>query len=342
MVELSTSEISTEYFINKFYGMTTKEFMGKYRLEKPAAYLGKSEILNYHNYRNDISFAVTHNFGGYISSDLDTLVIGGPCISDCLPYPTLEAAIEIMNILSLSKMIGSNSIIYVDVEEEKVKDTSIDWSKVGDNLERLARKCSKLVDYDRYAVVRTDDSEVAGLVKRVSASIGDFYSEDFLAQLYNFKPNTGGEKQDSMTIATRDTLATYIPGFIRAVTGERNKILVAENSNQVKAVNAAIDYWNFTNPSEPYCGPFQLVHIPVPSTTGEKRMYRSFPRNKIFLTRDSVYVRKQISKSSPESIRFWKKSLPAEVAKEFESPDGLASLIYNLYDFSPVYNKDGN
>jgi hypothetical protein len=327
--------VDVGYFIKRWYKTPIQKFLADHGLigiTKDSQDI-PIDLISYNNLANGILFAVTKNLH-FAKLEKPTIVIGGPCISDCVRSLTFESAIDVFNVISIAKLMKIRGIVWIGVYEEIVKSGSNEWEDVGRVFETFVDNCSKLLNYHNVKAVRTDLPEVRECSDKHIAKIEERISKKELLSLYDFskKSNNPGidAKDEAYYSACKSTLSTYLPSLIDNLSDHNKpKVLVAENSHQSKAVNLAIQINDIMFNDFTGLGPFQFVHLPVPDSSGGNRMYRSTEDQKIYLTENRSELKKKLMGCKPRVLDYWFRVMPPEIMTS-TNLDGFLESIETL------------
>jgi hypothetical protein len=105
-----------------------------------------------------------------------------------------------------------------------------------------------------------------------------------------------------------------LPEFAMEITNSSKMlpVLACENLQQIKAFKQARAISSKLGNKDSL--PEQLIHLPFPSITGECRMYRSSPENKIFVSDKQPKI-KAIAEKLPESVlNYYSAVIPKEIS----------------------------
>lgn len=319
------SEVEIDLFLRKWYWKSSKSLTEHFNLSPPPNFLNKC-LKHYPNLGNGVLFATTQKFTEHALEECT--VIGGPCISDNIHSITLEAAIEMMNVIKVSKELGKPGVVFIGSGEEILKDGEIErWESIGAKFSVFAKKLCKLLGYKDITLIRTDSARMNRILNDHIGWLESNVDENKLRHLYEIRKHhyDGREEKRDKRIADIRNVLTYLPEIVAEMLSKNpTNIIAAENVQQVKAVLMAKELSLKTdNISEVQ----QLVHCPVPSISGKARMYRSTANDKLFLGGKAEKTRDILNSAPKEVTDFWIGVLPSELT-ELANGDLFESLIY--------------
>ena len=327
--------IDCDYFLRKWYWMTLETFSKKYSLTLIDKNNCPEKMKSHHNVKNNIIMAATCPLSFFDNKDL--VVIGGPCISDSLNSPTIESVAEIANLIKTAKTMQRKAVVFVGVEEEQIR-TGKELSNVGNAFESITKKLASALQYDKVFVERSDSKKMVSVIQKQIELLGEKISNSELNGLYNVgksMPNAEslahlGSTKFNYEIHKR-FIATYLPQTVQKLLDLNTPLplMACENIQQLKAVKNAQamsvlkgDYVN---------GPHQLIHLPFPSISGDNRMYRSLPQNKIYLSDNRDRILKLLKGNPKKVLNYYLQVWPSELKIEkLETRKDFATFIQNL------------
>jgi len=294
----------TDFFLNTWYDLSFEQLSAMYQID--------SKRTPPEAYTND-NLLGTFN----LSSIHDKfVVIGGPCIGDCNPYPTLEALIEIIYVTESARALRVPGIVFAGVEEELLKGTD-GWAEVARQLRSLTKRISDLAD----STVTFVDTSHEPVREEISNALANFTtSVDSFRNLYRIGKNQSGLPEPSTRLlAHQRTVMTYLPSVCSGILGKTvSSVLACENIEQIKAIRLASSFANGA------VG--QLVHLPCPSINGKRHMYWGDKREKLFISGLGNY--KKVRRANPLSKLVWETSIPVYLRKStFEE---TLEFLFNL------------
>jgi hypothetical protein len=319
--------IKINYFINRWYGSNTNEFISNNNLLYSSD-ANLEKLKGYNNLSNGILFSATNNFHDDVLNQ-DSVVIGGPCLSDCYDSITLEAALEIMNVVEISKILKAEGIIFLGDNEEMLQHPEKDWKSITDNIEKYIKKACDFKEYHEIKIIRTSSEDIQKNIASFRRYVNNIPNTT-LNNLYRFKNcfNDVSKRNDNYYKSCRNTITTYLPPFVETITSKSQNVIVSENSHQINAVSCAISIMKkFTNSNH---GPYHLVHLPVPDIKSNRRMHRSSINKKIFLDDNDKSLQHKLNIANEKSLNYWISAIPTEISSENNNMFDCIRFLRNL------------
>ncbi len=310
------------YFLRNWYWEGKEKLIDRYNLinpEESPAFV--NELIS----SQKKFIGITKDFP--IEKNNKTIIIGGPCITDCSESITLESINDLLNIITVAKEYDLPAIIYLSTKEEELrskKDFSSTTKKFIDLIERLSKK----ENYSKIKIIITSDKKINDLIEKYSKKIDSKITGKELNDLYKIgnTPQTNSEPIDIQKIEIHKRfLVTYLPEFVEEISGIKNPIVFAiENIQQAKAILTAR---NLTRRQAH--GPFHIAFIPTPDTSGKYRMYSSVKESKIYVDKPNNEI---INNASDESIDFYYSSFINQENNEKDKRKAVINCISNFQE----------
>ncbi|MFA5763986.1 MAG: hypothetical protein WC915_04190 [archaeon] len=310
------AEVNLDYFLKKWYWEGIDKITNRYFLDnledtkfKLKSLLKKRKFIGV---SKDIPKNIPKN----------SIVIGGPCITDSSKKITLESLTDLFNIILIAKKMNVPAIIYLSVKEEEMR-SGHSWKNTYKSFSDLIKNISALLDYKSIIIIDTSNNNINSTINDFCDKIKNNINEKNLNELY-YIGNNDHRKNNSQNIDKikinihRRFLITYFPEFIEKISGiKKPNVFVVENIQQSKVILTAKIISN-------YGKLYHLAYLPTPDLSGNKRMYSSQIASKIFI--EDTSNNKFFNKISHESIIFYSSIIPKISNEKLKSNESIQKL----------------
>jgi hypothetical protein len=275
------------------------------------------------------------------------LVVGGACLGYAdaeVNKLGLEVAADLVAPLAFAKWCNSSCLVYLTVIEEarmSVGTISIDrWKNLADAVERFIFALAKTMGVERICVMRTDVPAVdrildASVEKRMadlrSEAVNDLYAIDSSGRTVR-RPLVRLDQY-------RRYVISYCPSVLQAsMHMPIDRIVVAENIHQVRAINKARELSIVLGMSTEDCSNRidHIAYLSPPSITGSRRMARAGERSAIFLSESADVTRSKVAKMADRPRYYWRHIWPRPLAVQITDDavptvEGLVLGVQSLF-----------
>ncbi len=312
---------SLDFFLREWYWEGSAKINERYGLDS----IKKTE-LDLETLKQRQFIGVTKGIPKKFSKN--TIVIGGPCITDNFDSITIESINDLTNLILLAKEIKVPAFIYLSIKEEELR-SGKSWSETKKVFEKIISDISKSLDYEEIQIIDTSEKRVNMLIEKYVKNIEKKVTQQELDTLYYIGNNDHRAKEAFLKLDKTKVnlhkrfLVTYLPDFLEELTQIKNPtILVVENIQQVKAVQTARRISKNKRL-------FHLAYLPTPNLFGKKRMYSSVAKEKVFITPKNI-LNLAFSKACKESKSFYFSILPKKF-KENKYAGKYYKLIQEVF-----------
>lgn len=314
---------ASEKFINMFYSRGLREFLRKYEMKLIPADFFSSEI-------NSISFCYSR---GIDKSFLENcVVVGGPCIKDCESSITIEAIHDIFNIIKTAKALKTKGIIFLGLREEVIQYGEKEcYNQLREPLGKAINAISSFLKYSNITIIDTREQSYNILMGEFLKKKNDFFNIKKVNTIFEFGNRKYKAHNEAWVEATKRVVIAHLPSFLSAYlkNNENKNILAVENTQQIKIMRLAQQIEATKK------GPYQVVHLPVPSVSGSERMYRAPYWDKIYLDETHNELMNKQLLAPKEVIDFWMDMFSELKLKRFDMK--LCKVISTLNEI--IYEK---
>jgi len=307
-----------EKFINILYNQGLLVFLKKYRMKSVPANFFNSEIS---------PMSLCYSKGLNKSFLENCIVVGGPCIKDCENSITIEAIYDVFNIVKTAKALKTKGIIFLGLREEIIQyGEKKCYNQLRENLGKAIDAISGFLKYNDIAVIDTREQSYNLLMEEFLKKKNDFFNIKKINTIFEFGNRKYKAHNEAWIDATKRVVIAHLPSFLNIYlkNNENKNILAVENAQQIKIIKLAQQIEATKN------GPYQIVHLPVPSVSGTERMYRAPYWDKVYLdeTHNELMVKQLLA---PKNVYdFWINMF---------SGLGLKRSNTNLYDLVSILNE---
>ncbi len=216
------------------------------------------------------------------------VVVGGPCLGDCMRGPTLEALYDTLATMLAAKALGAEALLYLgDREEALGAGGEGKWLQLGERFERWLRVLGEHMELARLTVVRTSSAahEAALAAAGNPAQVLARERIDRAFQLGNGPLSAGEADADSpqeerARRVTERVIEAHLPEVVARHVGRAAPVLMTENLPQAGVFALARE---LATRGPARAGGEQpggetisyLGHFPAPGPSARNRMYRS-------------------------------------------------------------------
>lgn len=263
-----------QWFAVAWYGqtlehLTTKAGVALLRPEAapPAALVAVPGILSGHLVAASCDVAEASADPG------DVVVVGGPCIGDCTPGPTLEALYDTTQAMLLAKAWKAPAVLYLgDREEIMGAGGTGKWAKVADRFEAWLPKVAEALAFTGARVVRTSGAAHAAALDTGGHPAASLDGARLDAAFHLGSAASVLEQGDLAREVTRRVVEAHLPAVVAAHAGRATppRVVIAENFQQVGVWQLASELAGLRGG-----GVGLVAHWPAPGLSASGRMYRS-------------------------------------------------------------------
>lgn len=307
-----------EKFINILYNQGLLEFLKKYGMKSVPVNFFNSEI-------SPMSLCYSKELNKTFLENC--IVVGGPCIKDCENSITIEAIYDVFNIVKTAKALKTKGIIFIGLREEIIQyGEKKCYNQLRENLGKAIDAISGFLKYNDIAVIDTREQSYNLLMEEFLKKKNDFFNIKKVNNIFEFGTRKYKTHNEAWIDATKRVVIAHLPSFLNIYlkNSENKNILAVENAQQIKIIRLTQQIEGIKN------GPYQIVHLPIPSVSGAERMYRAPYWDKVYLdeTSNELMVKQLLA---PKNVYdFWMNMF---------SDFGLKRLNMNLYDLVSILNE---
>lgn len=322
--------INAELYINRFYEKSLSTFISEYELTLLDDH-SKLHELNYPHLETGMAFCCSKN----IKRDFleNCIVVGGPCVKDCINSITIEAIYEIINVILMARALNSNGIIFLGLEEEIIQyGKGHALKKLFIRLKNIINSLIQYFSYNNILTIDTSEKNYNCLMAKKLIELNKYFHSRELNTIFEFGYRPYKEHNPKWIEATKRVIIAHTPHYLKEYLNLKYvpNILAVENVQQIKIIKKAFFIEKKAFKSE-IKGPLQIVHLPVPGISGANRLYRAPVWDKVFIddSRKDLNYKQALA---PEEVKtFWKYMFTEEIYdKEGFDLFNLISTLRNI------------
>ena len=208
----------------------------------------------------------------------DAVVVGGPCLGDCLRYPTLESLYDSVQTVLVAKALNAPALLYLgDREEVLGSGGEGKWGKLALRFEEWLPSLAAAVGFKDLTVVRTSTEAHERALEDAGHAAKELAPES-LDRAFHLGSFAVKCQDEPARAVTRRVIAAHLPEVVaRHLGADRPRpVVMAENLQQAEVYNLANRLAAAAGQKMAFVG-----HFPAPSPSAGMRMYRAQAWDKI-------------------------------------------------------------
>lgn len=313
----------TNSLLNNLYDLDIDTFRKMYDLKDISDSKSLCEALDIYD---GILLGTSKNINTDILNSDDLVVVGGPCICYCesnYDKISFQDYIDIIYPMTVAKRINKPCIIYLQIHEAFLQELAItgkrslysDWNKLRSLLEKRIRLLGNKIGLDdkQLFIISTDIEKIKKQLDLLCDDLNNnnVINQDILDGMYSINcesnhPHNSPLKDIFYNVYERN-IAVYFIDFIKnSVDLDFSKMLIVENSTQLKAIRLAEIISKQYNEANDYF--YIACYMSTPGIKGHE-MSQSFDRDKILLCDCKDAFDKKLCRANDNIIWYYRKCL---------------------------------